>query len=184
MRKPVRPIPRGDSPAADLRCSSHQSAAPVTGVTGCFWSSADRSCPERVQGEGGGNARCADLLLRSDAGAGLGAGKDIPPNTKNSRLLLRKCREIRKFVVPITSTLSDLPPASTGLLEAAKGRSGTPEREGAARETPRLSPCRTEQASAAFGCSLPGPMIPAPPAWLPRIHPVQAKAQLLNSAEL
>jgi hypothetical protein len=27
-------------------------------------------------------------------------------------------------------------------------------------------------------------VIPAPPAWLPRIHPVQAKAQLLNSAEL
>jgi hypothetical protein len=27
-------------------------------------------------------------------------------------------------------------------------------------------------------------MIPAPPAWLPRIHQVQAKAQILNSAEL
>ena len=34
-----------------------------------------------------------------------------------------KSREIRKFVGPITSTLSDLPPASTGLLEAATGRS-------------------------------------------------------------
>jgi hypothetical protein len=47
MRKPARPIPRGVSPAVDHRCSSHQSAAPVTGVTGCFWSSADRSCPAR-----------------------------------------------------------------------------------------------------------------------------------------
>jgi hypothetical protein len=32
-----------------------------------------------------------------------------------------------------------------------------PRREGSGREAPRVNPCRTEQASAAFGCSSPGP---------------------------
>jgi hypothetical protein len=183
MRHPARPIPRGVSPAADLRCSSHQSAAPVMGVTGCFWSSADRSCPER----GPRRRRRQRPVRRPPAAARCRCGawreSGYTPEHENSRLLLRKCREIRKFVVPITSMLSDLPPASTGLLEAAKGRSGTCERERAGRETPRLSNRRTYQSSVAFGCSSPGPLIPAPAAWLLRIHLAQTNAQLLHSAD-
>jgi hypothetical protein len=183
MRKPARPIPRGVSPAVDHRCSSHQSAAPVTGVTGCFWSSADRSCPAR-----GPRRRRRQRPVRRPPAAvrcrcGAWRRKGYTPEYEKLAPTALKSREIRKFVGPITSTLSDLPPASTGLLEAATGRSGTCERERAGRQAPRLSPRRTDQANAAFGCSSPGPVIPAPPAWLPRIHPVQANAQLLNSAE-
>ena len=53
-------------------------------------------------------ARDRDPHSRSIKSSEVKKRGDIPPNTRNARVLLRKCRKFWKFTSPITSTSADL----------------------------------------------------------------------------